>query len=123
MPYTISKEFTFAAAHSIPGHPGKCRNLHGHNYKVRVFLEASQLDDLGMVVDFSHLKAAMREIVDPFDHQILNEIPPFDRMTSTAENLAGYIHGEVERRLGNERVRVRRVDVWETETSCASFEA
>jgi 6-pyruvoyltetrahydropterin/6-carboxytetrahydropterin synthase len=75
-----------------------------------------------MVVDFSHLKAAMRDIVDPFDHRLLNEIPPFDQITSTAENLAEHIYSRVSSRLADDRVSVSRVDVWETDTSCASYE-
>ena len=120
---TICKDFTFAAAHAIRGHTRGCQNLHGHNYRVRVHLRAERLDALGMVLDFADLKAMMREIVGPFDHRVINEIPPFDERNTTAELLSQYVYEEVERRLAEqERVRVARVEVWETETSCAIFE-
>lgn len=129
--YTIFKDFPFSAAHAIRGHTRGCQNLHGHNYRVRVHLRASRLDELGMVLDFADLKQMMQEIVGPFDHQVINDIPPFDQRNTTAELLSEYVFQEVARRLtgmepgqpGEPRVRVVKVEVWETETSCAIFEA
>lgn len=122
--YTIFKDFSFSAAHAIRGHTRGCQNLHGHNYRVRVHLRASRLDELGMVLDFADLKQMMQEIVGPFDHQVINDIPPFDERNTTAELLSEYVYEEVARRLGGQdRVRVAKVEVWETETSCAIFEA
>lgn len=121
--HTIFKDFTFAAAHAIRGHTRGCQNLHGHNYRVRVYLAAGRLDELGMVLDFADLKAMMREILGPFDHGVINDVPPFDRRNTTAELISQYVFEEVERRLvGQERVRVTRVEVWETETSCAAYQ-
>jgi 6-pyruvoyltetrahydropterin/6-carboxytetrahydropterin synthase len=120
--HTISKDFTFAAAHSIRGHTGGCENLHGHNYRVRVLVEAERLDGLGMVVDFADLKALMAEILGPFDHRVINEIPPFDRTNTTAELLSEHVFRRMAERLDDDRVRVRRVEVWENDTSCARFE-
>lgn len=126
MPYTIFKDFQFAAAHFIPEHPGKCRNLHGHNYKVRVYLEADTLDRIGMVVDFAVLKGYLKEIAGPLDHRVINEIPPFDARATTAESLAEYVFAGVSERLERdghgERVRVRRVEIWENDASGAVYE-
>lgn len=121
--HTIFKDFSFSAAHAIRGHTRGCQNLHGHNYRVRVHLQAGRLDALGMVLDFADLKAMMEEIVGPFDHRVINDIPPFDERNTTAELLSQYVFEEIERRLaGQERVRVTRVEVWETDTSCAAYE-
>ncbi len=121
--HTIFKDFTFAAAHAIRGHTRGCQNLHGHNYRVRVHLRASRLDELGMVLDFADLKEIMQEVLGPFDHQVMNDIPPFDQRNTTAELFSEYVFQEVDRRLGGEdRVRVIRVEVWENDTSCAVFE-
>lgn len=121
--YTICKDFTFAAAHAIRGHTRGCQNLHGHNYRVRVHLRAERLDPLGMVLDFADLKVMMQEIVGPFDHAVINDIPPFDRRNTTAELVSQYVFEEVARRLAEqERVRVARVEVWENDTSCAIYE-
>lgn len=121
--FIIAKDFSFAAAHAIRGHTRGCQNLHGHNYRVRVHLAAEALDPLGMVLDFADLKAIMQEIVGPFDHALLNEVPPFDERNTTAELISQYVFEEVEKRLpADGRVRVVRVEVWETDTSCAIFE-
>ena len=98
--HTICKDFSFAAAHAIRGHTGGCENLHGHNYRVRVYLRARRLDGLGMVLDFADLKAIMQEVLGPFDHRVLNEVAPFDERNTTAELLAQYVYDEVSRRLG-----------------------
>ena len=120
--FTIFKDYSFAAAHSIRGHTGGCENLHGHNYRVRVHVEASELDDLGMVVDFADLKAAQDEVLSPFDHQVINEVPPFDQRNTTAELFSEYVFHQLALRLDDERVKVRCVEVWENDASCARFE-
>lgn len=121
--HAIFKDFTFAAAHAIRGHTRGCENLHGHNYRVRVHLASERLDELGMVMDFADLKTMMQEILEPFDHHVINDIPPFDRRNTTAELLSQYVFEEVARRLaGDERVRVARVEVWENDTACALYE-
>ena len=122
MPYTIYKEYDFAAAHHIPGHRGKCRHLHGHNYKVRVGLEADELDELGMVMDFADLKTLIKAVVDPFDHRLINDIEPFDRESPTAEKISEVLFHSIASRLDAPRVRLRRVEVWENATSCAVYE-
>jgi 6-pyruvoyltetrahydropterin/6-carboxytetrahydropterin synthase len=122
MPYTIFKDFTFAAAHHIPDHPGKCRFLHGHNYKVRVHLEAGELDRIGMVLDFADLKRLTEEVVGLWDHQVINDFPPFDKQPPTAEMLASHICHEMAKRLEGPRVKVARVEVWESESSCAIYQ-
>jgi 6-pyruvoyltetrahydropterin/6-carboxytetrahydropterin synthase len=127
--HTISKDFTFAAAHAIRGHTRGCQNLHGHNYRVRVHLRADELDELGMVLDFADLKTIVEEVLRPFDHRVINEIPPFDERNTTAELLSAYVFAEVAQRLpgdpgdpGGRRLAVTRVEVWENDSSCAIFE-
>lgn len=122
MSFSVCKDFRFAAAHQIRGHRGGCENLHGHSYRVRVWVRADALDALGMVVDFADLKAAMEEVVGPFDHAFLNEVPPFDERNTTAELLAQYVFTEVRRRLDDGRVRVARVEVWESDAAGAIYE-
>jgi 6-pyruvoyltetrahydropterin/6-carboxytetrahydropterin synthase len=124
--HRIFKDFTFAAAHAIRGHTRGCENLHGHNYRVRVHVAATELDELGMVLDFADLKAMVQEILGPFDHRVINEVPPFDVRNTTAERLSEFVFEEVTKRLagsgGSGRVSVARVEVWENETACAIYE-
>ncbi len=124
--FRIFKDFTFAAGHAIRGHQGGCENLHGHNYRVRIHLQSETLDELGMVLDFADLKAIAAEILEPFDHRVINDIPPFDEVNTTAELFSEYVFREaaarVAKRGGGREVAVTRVEVWENETSCAIFE-
>jgi 6-pyruvoyltetrahydropterin/6-carboxytetrahydropterin synthase len=122
--YEVAKDFIFSAAHQIRLHGGKCERLHGHNWRVRVHARASQLDRIGMVVDFADLQRVVAEICARFDHQNINEVAPFDSMNTTAENLARFLYDEANRKLAamaGERVRVSRVEVWENEGSLAVF--
>ena len=122
MSWTVAKDFRFAAAHQIRGHRGGCENLHGHSYRVRVWVRAERLDELGMVIDFADLKRVMEEVCGPFDHHFLNEVPPFDERNTTAELLAEHVCREAARRLDDGRVQVVRVEVWESDSACASYE-
>ena len=127
--FTVFKDFELSAGHAIRGHLRGCQNLHGHNYRVRVQVSARELDALGMVIDFADLKAVVAEVAGRFDHRVINEVPPFDEINTTAELLARHVYLEVARRLASEsvpgggaRVRVERVEVWETPSSCAVYE-
>jgi 6-pyruvoyltetrahydropterin/6-carboxytetrahydropterin synthase len=121
--YEISKDFVFSAAHQIRFHGGKCERLHGHNWRVRVHVRASELNRIGMVVDFADLQAMVAEIGSRFDHRNVNEVPPFDEVNTTAELIARFFHAEVARRLEAEgdRVKVSRVEVWENDGSLAVY--
>jgi 6-pyruvoyltetrahydropterin/6-carboxytetrahydropterin synthase len=122
--YEVAKDFVFSAAHQIRLHPGKCERLHGHNWRVRVHARASALDRLGMVVDFADLFRIVSELCSRFDHRNVNEVPPFDEVNTTAENLARFFYVEANRRLAEMqggRVAVARVEVWENEGSLAVY--
>jgi 6-pyruvoyltetrahydropterin/6-carboxytetrahydropterin synthase len=122
--YEISKDFVFSAAHQIRMHGGKCERLHGHNWRVRIHARATQLDRIGMVVDFADLQAMVAEISSRFDHRNVNEVEPFDQVNTTAENIARYFYAEASRRLEEReggRVKVAKVEVWENEGSLAVY--
>lgn len=120
MPITeVFKEISLSGAHRLRDYKGPCENLHGHNWRVRVYVGATQLSPQGMVIDFKVLKDAMKEVTGPYDHAYLNEVPPFDVINPTAENICLHVFREVDRRIRDERVRVTRAMVWETEGSCA----
>ena len=121
--YEISKDFVFSAAHQIRLHGGKCERLHGHNWRVRVHVRASELDRIGMVVDFADLQRWVAEAGARFDHRNVNEVPPFDQDNPTAELLARFFHRELTTRLEamSGRVAVSRVEVWENEGSLAVY--
>ncbi len=119
--YTLKVVSDFAAAHALRDYPGACRRLHGHNWKVEVEVSASELDELGMAIDFKTVKQLTLKVTDELDHQYLNEIPPFDTVNPTAENMAAYIHRRLGEHLNNTRVRVHAVTLWETERACVRY--
>ena len=119
--FEVSKESYFAAAHNLRGYGGKCEELHGHNWRVRLCVRAEQLDHLGMVVDFKILEDVLGEILSRLDHHFLNEIEPFDDQNPSAENISKYIAEEAHERLTDDRVRVHRCEVWESEGSRAIY--
>ena len=119
--YEICKEVHFSAAHIIEGHPGKCSELHGHNWRVRLQVTCETLDSIGMGVEFSHIKEVLREITDRLDHKDLNALPIFQTQNPTAENLARYIFQETGKRLNAPGRQVSRVQIWETDSSSVAY--
>ena len=95
--YTVKVEAPFEAAHRVVDYPGKCNRLHGHNWVVEATVQGTELDELGMLVDFKEVKHVLKETIDAFDHQYLNELTPFkDGINPTAENLARVIFEAME---------------------------
>jgi len=121
--YEVSVEETFSAAHQLRNYRGKCENLHGHNYKVLVVATGPELDASGLLYDFASLKHALRAVIRALDHTFLNELPPFDKLNPSAENLARFIHDETLRGMepSSNGATLARVTVWETETSSATY--
>ena len=119
--FEITVEYSFAAGHALRGYKGKCENIHGHNYKVEVALSGKKLNAIGLLMDFVDLKAVIKEIVKRVDHQFLNDMPPFDQLNPSAENMAKYFFDEIQARLGNNDARVSRVKVWETDPTSATY--
>ena len=123
--FEISVEKSFAAGHALRGYRGKCENVHGHNYKVRVTLTGAQLDSTGLLCDFVEVKRLMDATIDRLDHQFMNDIPPFDKLNPSAENLARYFFQELQRGIQESPpavpVRIGEVKVWETDTTTATY--
>jgi 6-pyruvoyltetrahydropterin/6-carboxytetrahydropterin synthase len=106
--YELIVEDEFSAAHMIKGYQGKCSRLHGHNYKVKVAVVGEKLNEIGMVVDFSKVKAKLEEVLDMFDHYDLNERLKEDNVT--AEIIARYIYYEMKRYFNVSWVEIAETD-------------
>ncbi len=119
--YELKIVTDFAAAHRLNNFYGKCESLHGHNWKVEVFLRGDHLDEVGLVKDFGVVKAKTREVMAELDHQYLNDLPAFSQQNPSSENLARYLYERLSKALNDGRVLVCRVSVWESDTSCASY--
>ncbi len=120
--YEVTIETHFSSAHRLRHYNGECERLHGHNWDVKVSVASEELDDLGMVMDFKVLKGETNKLMDKFDHQYLNEIPPFTELNPTTENIAKYIFDELSRSINTDSAKVSKITVWESPTSYASYE-
>jgi 6-pyruvoyltetrahydropterin/6-carboxytetrahydropterin synthase len=126
----IYKEVCFDASHRLLHYEGKCKNLHGHRFRVEVWLAGEIDSQTGILVDFN----VIRDVVERFDHQvILNREDPmigclekYQPVVTTegdpsSEVLAGEIRKLLDRecQLGRNGARVVRIRVWESDTCCA----
>src|SRR6185369_13093492 len=120
--FEVMIERHFSSAHQLRGYKGKCENLHGHNYKIEIYARGRELDNVGLLVDFVELKAAADEVVTYLDHRNINELPPFDELQPSAENLAKYVLERVSSRVSDNRVQIYKVRCFETPTSVATYQ-
>ncbi|RKZ37098.1 MAG: 6-carboxytetrahydropterin synthase QueD [Gammaproteobacteria bacterium] len=119
--YILKVATEFSSAHTLRDYPGPCNRFHGHNWKVEVEVEASELDEAGMGLDFKDIRKAAKDAAATLDHRYLNDVPPFDKQNPTAENIAAHLFRGVADALNDDRVRVRSVTLWETERACARY--
>ncbi len=122
--FELTVEVPFSAAHCLRGHPGRCAQLHGHNYRVVVSVAGETLNAQGMIVDFGKLKDICRSAVDPLDHTLLNELPAFAQSNPTAEALARHLHGIIGGKLAGAAhgdVRLTSVTVYESDQTSATY--
>ena len=117
--YHVRVEDSFAAAHFIKDYHGKCENLHGHNYRVRVWASGSELGEGGMLLDFSILKKALKSVLEVLDHSHLNELPHFSHGNPSAELIAEYIYLQLKEQLSE--APISRVEVFETDRNLAIY--
>ncbi|HYZ88182.1 MAG TPA: 6-carboxytetrahydropterin synthase [Myxococcales bacterium] len=121
--YRVSKQLSFSAAHQVRLSADQCEAMHGHNYRLVVHAEAHELDAIGYVLDFGALKSAASEAAARFDHRNINEVEPFTDggRNPTAEELARFFAEELGKRLDDSRVRISKVEVFETDNNRAEY--
>ena len=119
--YEISVEQHFDAAHFLRGYQGKCEALHGHRFRVVVKIKSSVVNDIGIAYDFVELKQHLRDILAKFDHTCLNDVPPFDKINPSSENIASIIYTELQPKLAGAPVSLSCVEVWESPQTGVSY--
>ena len=111
----------FAGAHQLRNFKGSCEKLHGHNWKIEVYVRGDRLAEDGTLIDFHDLKAATKKALDTLDHEFLNDLEPFREENPSSENIAKYIFGRIAEALADRPVSVFKVTAWESDTACASY--
>ena len=110
----------FSAAHRIEGYAGNCSRMHGHNWRVELKIGADKLDELNMAFDFRKAKAILIEILEKFDHTVLNDNPILGGGNPTAERIAMIIYRMAKEKLP-ENIRIISVGVWESDNACVVY--
>ena len=111
----------FAAAHQLRGYEGGCESLHGHNWKIEVYVAGKELGEDGLLIDFRLLKEATRSVLNDLDHKFLNELNAFRDLNPSSENIARHIYESLSRKLNTKHIKVTKVTAWESDSACASY--
>ncbi len=120
--YEVKVIDEFSASHSLRNYGGKCERIHGHNWKVEVIYDGNKLDNTGLVIDFKVLKEKLNRVLDQLDHIDLNSLDYFKKFNPSSENIAYYIYMNLSKDPElMDKARLRRVNVWENDKSCASY--
>ena len=119
--YEVNIKTGFSAAHQLRLYDGKYENLHGHDWSAQVTVEADELDAIGVGIDFVKLKQMVEEILNRLDYQNINEIPPFDELNPSAENIARWLFLKLKEQVNSKTTRVKRVEICEMEGCGASY--
>jgi 6-pyruvoyltetrahydropterin/6-carboxytetrahydropterin synthase len=119
--YELKVVTKFAAAHQLTMVGSKCENMHGHNWKVEVYVNGEKTDDAGVLMDFGVIKKHVREIMAMLDHKYLNELDYFRQNQPSSENIAFFVATELRKKIDNSAVSVSRVTAWESDDAGATY--
>jgi len=133
--WTIRKLFKFEGSHILSkSYSKECQRVHGHSYKVEIFLSSETLNEDGMVIDFKLLKEIVNPLIESFDHQCLFEVGTFPLRellpgtiafpyNPTAENMCKFLHDSISHTLADKGYYIKlKVRIHETDTGWAEYE-
>jgi 6-pyruvoyltetrahydropterin/6-carboxytetrahydropterin synthase len=119
--YELKVVTKFAAAHRLTMVGAKCENMHGHNWKVEVYIRGEKTDDAGVLMDFGIIKKHVREIMAMLDHKYLNELEYFQQGQPSSENIAYFVATELQKRIDNQAASISKVTAWESDDAAATY--
>lgn len=119
--YELKVTTHFAAAHQLTMVGEKCENLHGHNWKIEVYVTGEKLDQAGVLVDFGVIKKQVAEIMSTLDHRYLNDLEFFQKNPPSSENIAYFVAQQLQKKIDNSAVHLSRVSAWESDNACATY--
>ncbi|MFH1362235.1 MAG: 6-carboxytetrahydropterin synthase QueD [bacterium] len=115
--FELKVEDHFDSAHALRGYDGPCENLHGHTWKVQIFLTGDTLNKIGLLEDFKNIKKHLKAVLDEFDHKNLNDLKLFQAINPSSENLSKIIYKKMKIKFAG----ISKVTVFESPTTCASY--
>lgn len=119
--YELKVITDFSAAHQLREFEGACEDLHGHNWKVEIYVTSENLTEAGIVVDFRVLKKHVKTVMKGLDHKFLNDLEAFKDENPSSENIARYVAEQLSLLLEDPGIKVSHVAAWESETACATY--
>lgn len=119
--YLLNVSDSFSAAHRLCGYQGACSKLHGHNWKVRVGIRCTELDEIGMALDYGIIKGILNGILEDLDHEYLNDLPALNGKNPTSEILAKYIFDRMAAGLEPYNAIIHEVELYESERSSVVY--
>ncbi|MBW2609705.1 MAG: 6-carboxytetrahydropterin synthase QueD [Deltaproteobacteria bacterium] len=119
--YELKTVSWFGAAHQLRDFGGKCEDLHGHNWKIEVYIKGEKLGKDGLLIDFGMMKEATDKVLESLDHKFLNDLEYFKEINPSSENISRYIYEALGKEMNNEDVTISRVTAWESESACATY--
>jgi len=120
--YEVYIKDYFAAAHLLKGYDGDCANIHGHNWIVEAYIQCTELDHLGIGIDFLDVKTAIKELLGKLDHTLLNDNPAFTHINPTSETISRFLFTMLSQRLNTAHIRVSKVMVIESPGCGSSYQ-
>lgn len=117
--YELMIETEFAAAHQLKEIRGGCEQLHGHTWKVQVFVKGERLGPSGILVDFRSMKRIVKKWTAHLDHHYLNEV--LGSTNPTTENIAKYLFQRLKKEINLETIKLSKVRVWEAKDSSITY--
>ena len=119
--YELKIVTQMAAAHQLREFSGKCENLHGHNWKIEIYVSGRELGPNGILIDFKQVKDSAHKIIQELDHTYLNDLKPFEEINPSSENIARLVFSSLSRELNTDKIQVSKVTAWESDSACATY--
>jgi 6-pyruvoyltetrahydropterin/6-carboxytetrahydropterin synthase len=119
--YRLNVISHFSAAHQLQKYDGPCKNIHGHNWKVRVGILCENTDEIGLTIDFKIVKKHLNEVMETLDHKLLNELDCFSAVNPTSENIAKHIFKQLQEKFSGTNGKIEEIEVWESEKSSVVY--
>ena len=120
--WEISQEISISAEHRLRSAPREEeRGRHRHVWRIKAVVRAAALDRSGWVMDFEQLTSTMKTTLAPFDGAFMNDIPPFDDIEPSREQIARVFADRLAAHIDDDRIQVVRLEIWEGETRCTSY--